>query len=357
MRYDWIDFARGFLMIMVFIYHSEVYYYNEHTYSWMFVPFFLTGFFFVSGFLFTRNLNSVDFYSKVKQVFRGIVTPYLIFETLITFPKIVIGRVDSVQAIIDIILFRGSWFIIAVGVMQILYAFVLARWSTMKRLFIWSSVFFVLGLVLCSIYYPSSPFRETIVNNKILYSSDLPSRLPLCLNLALLNCPYFALGIYCRRHEFKLQELCKSKYLLHSTLLFVVLYIVVDHLYIGSYWNGASGTYHNLPLMILYSILGIWMVLCFSSSIKNIGIVNYIGRYSILFALMNGGGLVTASLIINKFGSFEPSNYWCQLLVALISIFVVYLASLLINRFIPIIRGDKASFNYWSKKFGLNIKW
>lgn len=43
-RKDWIDWARGVLMFLVFVYHSEVYYGDGHSWSWIFTPFFLTGF-------------------------------------------------------------------------------------------------------------------------------------------------------------------------------------------------------------------------------------------------------------------------------------------------------------------------
>lgn len=43
-RMSWIDFAKGLLMILVFVYHSEVIYGNGKSWSWLFEMFFLTGF-------------------------------------------------------------------------------------------------------------------------------------------------------------------------------------------------------------------------------------------------------------------------------------------------------------------------
>ena len=59
-RKDWIDWARGVLMFLVFVYHSEVYYGDGHSWSWIFTPFFLTGFFFISGNLFCKDINAVS---------------------------------------------------------------------------------------------------------------------------------------------------------------------------------------------------------------------------------------------------------------------------------------------------------
>lgn len=72
-RYDWADFMKGILMFLVILYHSEVYYGPGHTWSWVFEPFFLSGFFFISGYLFCKDIRNVSFISKLKQTFRAIV--------------------------------------------------------------------------------------------------------------------------------------------------------------------------------------------------------------------------------------------------------------------------------------------
>ena len=296
-RYDWADFARGLLMVLVFIYHSEVYYYDKHSWSWVFSPFFLTGFFFVSGFLFTRDIQSVSLLGKWKQVFRGLIFPYIVFETLMIVPKVITGRADYYQLLIDFFLFRGSWFIVAIGVMQLLYAVVLGKKASFSKLALWSFVFFIFGIILCSIYKNAFPYCELVKNNRILYSAELPNRLPFCLNFALLNCPYFALGIVCRQFKDRFLSYCGRKSLITSSFLYLLLYCIVDHSFIGSWWVGSMGTYNNLLLMIIYAIIGIWMICCYSTHIKLIRPINYIGKYSIVFLFLNGGGLVFMSLI------------------------------------------------------------
>lgn len=71
-RKDWVDFGKGLLMILVYVYHSEVIIGSQHSFSWWFAPFFLTGFFFLSGYLYTSNIRLVNFKEKLKQVFRTI---------------------------------------------------------------------------------------------------------------------------------------------------------------------------------------------------------------------------------------------------------------------------------------------
>lgn len=77
-RKDWIDWTRGVLMFLVFVYHSEVYYGGGHTWSWTFTPFFLTGFFFISGYLFCKDIIAVSLVKKFKSVIKGILIPLYI---------------------------------------------------------------------------------------------------------------------------------------------------------------------------------------------------------------------------------------------------------------------------------------
>lgn len=81
-------------MFLVVLYHSEVYYGFGHSWSWIFEPFFLSGFFFISGYFFTRDITKVDFMSKFKQVFRAIIVPYFIFRDCDGSPENSIGTFE-----------------------------------------------------------------------------------------------------------------------------------------------------------------------------------------------------------------------------------------------------------------------
>lgn len=120
-RKDWVDFGKGLLMILVYVYHSEVIIGSQHSFSWWFAPFFLTGFFFLSGYLYTSNIRLVNFKEKLKQVFRTILVPYVIFMVFMLGPKIMLLDIDAEQQIIDVLMFRASWFVVVIGVLQILY--------------------------------------------------------------------------------------------------------------------------------------------------------------------------------------------------------------------------------------------
>lgn len=355
-RYDWADFMKGILMFLVILYHSEVYYGPGHTWSWVFEPFFLSGFFFISGYLFCKDIRNVSFISKLKQTFRAIVVPYFIFVLLLAIPKVIIGHAGLKQIVIDILLLRASWFVISIAVMQLLFATVLKIKATITNLLFATGIFFLIGYLFVLLFRDCP---QWILNNPWLYSEELPNRLPACINLALVQSPFFALGILFRHYEKNIPERIFNGggYLIISIFLYVVLYIWIDHNYIGSSICVAVDEYNNILMIFLIGIIGIWAMMCISHKIKYCKPINYVGKYSILFYFLNGGVLTIVSPIIKKISLLDPNLYLNQLIVAIISTAVMFPMVWFINKYLPVIIGNKDSFNKLSKTLGLKIQW
>ena len=350
-------------MFLVILYHSEVYYGPGHTWSWIFQPFFLSGFFFVSGYLFTKDLTKVDFHSKLKQVFRAIIVPYFIFTTALAFLKILMGHANVQQILIDVIMLRASWFVIAIAVMQLLYASILIIKSSVINIIVTTSIMFLIGYAFV-VMYRDCP--QWLVDNPWLHSKDLPNRMPLCFNLALIQSPFFAFGILFRHFENRNPismaiiaggEGGGIKYLIISTLSYIILYIWIDHVYIGSSMCVAIDDYNNILLIFLIGLIGIWALMCISNKIQNWRVVNYIGRHSILFYFLNGGALTFVSPVMKQLAFMDSSSYFNQFVVAVIATVLMFPCVWFINNHLSILTGDKDSFNKLSKKLGLKIQW
>lgn len=354
-RYDWADFMRGIMMFLVVLYHSEVYYGPGHSWSWIFEPFFLSGFFFISGFLFTKDITKVDFKSKFKQVFRAIIVPYFIFVVMMALPKIVLGHSNAQQIFIDIVMLRASWFVIAIAVMQLIYSVVLCIKSSVGSIIVSTGIMFLLGYVLVVIY---RDLPEWFVENPWLHSKELPNRLPACVNLAFVQSPFFALGILYRHFEYRIPKylIWDKKYLMISLLLYIVMYIYIDHSYIGSSMCVVMNQYNNILFIFFIGLLGIWALMCISFRIQNWKPINYIGRYSILFYFLNGSVLTFVSPIMKKFAFLNPDNYFNQFLVAVIATAVMFPCVWFINKYLPILSGNRDSFNKLSKIMGLKFQ-
>ena len=71
-RIDWIDQARGILFIFVIICHSCL---ASDWLKCIYEPFFLTGFFFISGYLYKDKQLEM----KVTSIVNGLFVPFLIY--------------------------------------------------------------------------------------------------------------------------------------------------------------------------------------------------------------------------------------------------------------------------------------
>ena len=134
-----------------------------------------------------------------------------------------------------------------------------------------------------------------------------------------------------------------------SILLYVVLYMWIDHSYIGSSMCVAIDTYNNILLIFLIGIVGIWAMMCISHQVSYWKPVNYIGRYSLLFYFLNGGVLTIVSPLMKKLSFLDPNLYFNQFLVAVISTAVMFPMVWFINKYLPIITGNTSLKIYRAK--------
>ena len=351
-RKDWCDLARGFLMFLVFVYHSKVYYGDEHTWSWIFMPFFLPGFIFISGYLFCSNLSKVDFQSKCLQVVRTILIPYLCFMTIFFIPKVLFILDDSRQQFIDILLFRASWFVVVIGVLQILYGMILSKYSIIK-LTIYTCLMFSIGYIIVVVYR----FRPEFIFQSIwLESHQLPGRLPLCINLALILSPFFMFGILYRQFEKYIKIPVTWSFLILLMSIYSIIWSF-DHFYIGSYAIYAVNSFNNILLIFFYALVAIVCVIVASKLICKITIFNYIGKHSLIFYYFNGVVLTLLVKVNNQLCVFVGKDYWKIVLFAILSCLLCFPICYCINRWVPFLEGSKSSYNRLSIYFGFKIRW
>ena len=337
-RKDWIDWARGVLMFLVFVYHSEVYYGDGHTWSWTFAPFFLTGFFFISGYLFCKDINAVSLVKKYKSIVKGILIPYLFFTVLFILPKVLFYKADVNQLAIDVVMFRASWFVVVIGIYQLVYAIVLHKNPSNIKLLIVTTLMFAIGY-LSVFFYEDLPLW--ISNSAWLQSPMLPNRFPFCLNIALVMCPFFYLGIVYRQIEGRIKISFGG---LVAIIAAYIIVMIVDKQYIGSNITVATHEYVNLPLAFLYGLLGTMVVIEISKRIYKFKFISYIGKHSILFYFLNAAALQFVSKIANIITNnacINRGGYQNVILVAAIACAMTFPVVWFISRYIPFLEGRK----------------
>ena len=80
-RVGWIDFLRGISMILILVFHTEIYYKEyDVTPYYIYTTNAVVLFYFISGYLYYRQ-GIFDFKKKIKTIVRSLIIPYFIFTT------------------------------------------------------------------------------------------------------------------------------------------------------------------------------------------------------------------------------------------------------------------------------------
>lgn len=327
-RIGWMDSGRGICMLLVIIYHCQAYYAKDASLSFVFTPFFLTFFFFISGYLFSMK-KELDVKQKMLSIIRGIIWPYLIFSSLIWLPKS-IAHGNQISLLIffkDILGGYASWFVTALVVSEILFIIV-------KR--ITDSIFVTLAIGIGCII------------SSIILREILPTPTPWFFLTGLVSLFYIILGDLYRKSEFSLKWM-KSRFLLILSIILYITAIIFHHYYLKSNSNLMSELQpvENPVIFFILSILGIVMMINITYYIPRVRILHFIGKYSLSFYFINGGVILLISKFLHKYNIliYSKGDIHKILIVATISTLIIYLITKIIVHYFPWMLGDKKSIN------------
>lgn len=139
----------------------------------------------------------------------------------------------------------------------------------------------------------------------------------------------------------------------------VVCYIGLmglDSCFFDSHIVVATNSYKNLPLIFIYAFVGILSLLLISKKVSSIRFVNYIGRYSLLFYYLNAFALRIVRVVLLKL-HIDLESTWSIIIGALIAVALTFPMVMFINRYLPVLSGQKEAFNRISRALNLNIQW
>lgn len=120
-RLIWVDQMRGLAMIAILYWHLDVYFTNlQPSFSYnIYAPNALMAFFFLSGYLQgpERPLRK-----RLASIIGSLLLPYFIFTLITAVPKAIDRGIGIVDALSNVILGMGSWFVAALIVAELLFA-------------------------------------------------------------------------------------------------------------------------------------------------------------------------------------------------------------------------------------------
>lgn len=321
-RIAWIDQLRGFSMMAILWFHTEMYYAGKDIIPYSFyVGDVLAVFFFISGYLFYDN-KPFDAKRKVQRVFRGLIVPYFIFTTIITILKaIAYKETDNISAMLTTILTgEASWFVTALIVSELLFTAILSFTQCRKKSILAFALFsLLLTAILSNSYSPyHNPFNYWHINE------------------AFLGCFLMGLGYLYHSKEAIIHQFNKTYSLPVVFLSIIILKIIIwkegFQMILGPVMA------ENFMLFILDLLLSIVLLIGIFKRLPNINIIGWTGSHSLVYYFICGGVPVIISKLFEHFGCYYQHHYNMILpfiLVYILSTMITYM----IYRWLPFLIG------------------
>lgn len=309
-RIEWIDQLRGILFLFVIICHSRLAPpFLKHLYE----PIFLTGFFFLSGYLYKDK----DIAAKMKSIFNGLVAPFLLYSLL--WGGISLLRTFDPSVVMDTIvvnLLGGDtiWFIPCLILVEVLYVL-------LRKFFLDKSDAVCMSLALIALFVTSHFHIDFDV---------------WCWQTGL-----FALGFYVYGHIFK-ERLLNKRNTAIGIGTYVVLCLVAGNL---GYLDGIDMHRHRygVPIVFLYlSTIGCLVCVSLIRFLPSANLLVEFGKYTLFMFPFHGIILRHVLKVLSKLPNI-PEMLLLLLAVTITSAICLF-AVRYIYRYVPALGGKKKWF-------------
>ena len=312
-RIGWIDFLRGFSMILILVFHTEVYYKGEEiaTPYYVYTTNAIILFYFISGFLLYKD-TAFQIKRKLQAIGRYLLLPYFVFTSLLAVPKLLIrnSEINFSEIASNIILGNASWFIAALIIAEVLFSLLLWISRGKER---WLSTV----ALLCFISYYLLPFNQ----HSYWQWQD-----------ALLAFDFLYLGYLYNKHKAVFNTI--NKPYISLLLLSILILIKVYEYQVDLPMRNIA--IENAPLFLADAITWLLLIVSLIPFIPNNKLIEWTGRHSITYYFLCGGCPLIVAMTMNIIG-FAYEGYFYRFILAFILVYI--LASLLtwlINRYVPL---------------------
>ena len=310
-RLAWIDLLRGFSMIAILWFHTEVYFTGQPMTPYeMYVGDVLAAFFFLSGYLMYGR--TLDIKRRINSIFSRFLVPYFVFTTIIAVSKTILVHDNTSwkDIIISIISGHASWFIAALILSQLL--FMLFLWITNEKM-LWLSIIAVCCLILS--YFVGNAFEPY----PLYYAQNLWH-----LNEALLACFILFTGYLYRKYETRFNNI---SILLSLLIVFILIKIFIIHtnaqLILGPI------IVSNYPLFIADLLCAVLLMVGIFKQLPSVRLIEWTGSHSLVYYFICGAVPFMVSRLFHK--TTLPIQSYLSVLVVFC---VVYIVSTLLTKVI-----------------------
>lgn len=306
-RIDYIDLMKGICIVLVIWLHCGFDYTNSLINIEKYVGIFrMPLYFFLTG-LFFSTYGS--FKKLVIKKINNLVIPYIFFSSLMLFPYLLFPSMEKDlsdwHTYVSLFLYPDNfplWFLRCLFIAYLWY-FLLSILCTKSILKIIVSFLVSLGIWF---FFPYSEIYKDTFLYRFFWGMNIGT--------ALFILPFISVAEYLRKKGILVKEFrLKYKLIAFSLSIFLWIVCITDHfnLLVEKFSD-------NIFLFYVSSFSGIFMILIFSSIIRKIFLISYLGRYSLIVL----GTHAVLSYILFRLGC-SKIEVFCVVLI--ISPFVIYL--------------------------------
>ena len=309
-RIAWVDYFRGLCMFGVLAVHLGV---PDYIYR-LFSPFFLTGFFFVYGYLTgTKKKNIKWLCKRIKALF----IPFIFFGLINLLADALFTHSDILAGVIGFLVqIPGS-----------------------GQDMLW----FISCLILCEIltWIIQCLFEENFLATTIAYIgmcilgftlSSLRIQLPWHIETAMTMGIFVLIGELYRKNENRITSILEKRIAIISFVIYIALYFIFPNMYIDIH----LGIYTNIPVFIITAICAIAFLTVICRHMHKIDGLQFIGKNTLVYYALQ----IKCFTVLKKLIRFNNTilNWW---LVFLASLVILGIVAWLITRYIPEIMARK----------------
>lgn len=307
---NWINWAKLYGMILVYIYHTSFYLNIPSTGYALYEPFFVNIFFFVSGYLLFSRQLSAPVAEKPARAWAGgegrtmltniicrIAIPTVIFSMINYFPKKILRgqEIDTWTFLHDTLLGGSLWFTCALTVAELLFLLLLL--SRVRHVLF----YFAAAMFIAFVGYSMEQGGVTINGSQAV---------PWNYQKGMMVMIYMAAGAVFSKVEHRLDHVFRGA----RWLLLLLLHVLLTCYYTTALPSGCSKGFFEA---FAVNIIGVLTITYISKRTRPLKLADWIGRNTIgLYFLSGAVPNVLAIAYTRMFGTVDT---WAWLLLSVFS--------------------------------------
>ena len=327
-RIVWIDQIRGFCMMLILWFHTEMYYAKADGTSYHFyVCNALTAFFFLSGYLFfTEKPFSVP--HKLVSVCRGIIVPYFIYTAIMAFPKAFMNDLPLQDVLVNILLGRASWFIAALTLAEL--CFIGIRWLNEKFRWLYEKFRWLNeDCMVCAAFIVSLTAARLLTGTNLTINYNYWH-----CHSALIALAFICLGYLYHKHEAHFQRFNTTISASLLILLFIATKIYVWHRGVSLLICPVSIS--NYPVFIIDNCCFILVLIALFRRLPGVCCLSWTGKHSLVYYFFCGAVPMATAWMLEALHLSCDNRYWLMplafLLVYALTTLIVWLNHYLLKK-------------------------